>query len=143
VQRAGAAPPPLHSTTDPTPIPMALKASGEGPKPLVDDSGGSVSRSEQSGRGFGPRWSSRVVVVHLRWWDLVAVVRCSRHDLDCGGGTVVTSPLGGGGGGGGHTTDLVSRGSWPASLALILGARVPVGQPRGPNPSHLLVRWSW
>jgi hypothetical protein len=49
---------------------------------------------------------------------------------DCGG-VVVTGPLGGGGGGGGHTTDPTSRESGPASLAPSLGARVPVGRPRG------------
>jgi hypothetical protein len=32
--------PSLHSTTDPTPTPMALKAGGEGPKPPVNDPGG-------------------------------------------------------------------------------------------------------
>jgi hypothetical protein len=35
--------PPLHSTTDPTPFPMALKAGEEDPKPSVDNPGGSVS----------------------------------------------------------------------------------------------------
>jgi hypothetical protein len=52
--------------------------------------------------------------------------------LDGGGGMVVAGPLGGGGGGGGHTTDLTSREFEPASLAPSLGARVPVGRPRGP-----------
>jgi hypothetical protein len=48
-----------------------------------------------------------------------------------GGGSVRTAPPGGSGGGGGHTTDLVSGESYSASLALILGARVPMGRPRG------------
>jgi hypothetical protein len=69
--------------------------------------------------------------------SLVAVGSCSggavlEVPLDGGGGEVVTCPLGGGGGGGSHTVGSVSGGSWPASLALILGARVPVGQPHGP-----------
>jgi hypothetical protein len=51
--------------------------------------------------------------------------------LDGGGGMVVTCLLGGGGGSGGHKTDPISRGSCAASLALILGARVPVGRPCG------------
>jgi hypothetical protein len=51
--------------------------------------------------------------------------------LNGGGGTVVTGPLGGGGGDGSHTTDPVSGESWLASLALILGASVPVGRSRG------------
>jgi hypothetical protein len=60
----------------------------------------------------------------------------------CGGGAVLEVPLnsGGvvvtvrldGGGGGGHTTDSVSGESGLASLAPILGARVPVGRPCGP-----------
>jgi hypothetical protein len=52
--------------------------------------------------------------------------------FDGDGGMVVTGPLGGGGGSGGHTADPISGESWPASLALIIGARVPVGRPRGP-----------
>jgi hypothetical protein len=69
--------------------------------------------------------------------SLVAVGSCGggvvlEVPLDSGGGAVVTCPIGGGGGSGGHTTDPVSRESWPASLALIIGARVPVGRPRGP-----------
>jgi hypothetical protein len=51
--------------------------------------------------------------------------------LDGGGGMVVTCPLGGGGGSDDHTTNSVSGGSWAASLALILGARVLVGRPCG------------
>jgi hypothetical protein len=52
--------------------------------------------------------------------------------LDGGGGMVATVPLGGSGGGGGsHTADPDSKESGLASLAPILGARVPVGQPRG------------
>jgi hypothetical protein len=52
--------------------------------------------------------------------------------LDGGGGAVVTGPLEGGGGGGGHTSDPVSDENDLASLASILGARVPVGRPHGP-----------
>jgi hypothetical protein len=63
----------------------------------------------------------------------VAVGSCGGSEvpeapLDGGGGAVVTGPLGGGGGGGGgHTTDPVLGESGPTSLALILGARVPLG----------------
>jgi hypothetical protein len=49
-----------------------------------------------------------------------------------GAGLVQAAPSGGGGGGGGHTADPVSSESRPASLALILGARVLVGRPHGP-----------
>jgi hypothetical protein len=58
-----------------------------------------------------------------------------------GGGAVLEAPLDGGGdavvtgllrgGGGGHTLDLVLDESGLASLASILGARVPVGRPCG------------
>jgi hypothetical protein len=51
--------------------------------------------------------------------------------LDGGGGMVATVPLGGSGGGGSHMADPDSKESGLASLAPILGARVPVGQPRG------------
>jgi hypothetical protein len=51
--------------------------------------------------------------------------------LNGGGGVVVTGPLRGGGGVSGHTADPTSRDSEPASLAPSLGARVPVGRPRG------------
>ena len=34
----------LHSTTDPIPFRMALKAGEEDPKPPIDDPGGSVAR---------------------------------------------------------------------------------------------------
>jgi hypothetical protein len=68
--------------------------------------------------------------------SLVAVGSCSggtvlEVPLDGGGGVVVTVPLGGGGGGDGHTADPDSRESRLVSLAPILGARVPVGQPYG------------
>jgi hypothetical protein len=49
--------------------------------------------------------------------------------FDGGGGAVVYGPLGGGGGG--HMADSVSKEFVSASLALILGARVPVGRPCG------------
>jgi hypothetical protein len=58
--------------------------------------------------------------------------------LDSVGGVVVASPLGCGGGGGGHTADLASGVSEPASLAPSLGARVPVGRPRGPIQIHAI-----
>jgi hypothetical protein len=71
--------------------------------------------------------------------SLVAVGSCGggavlKAPLDGGGGAVVTGSLvgSGGSGGGGGTVDLVSGESRSASLALILGARVPVGRPRGP-----------
>jgi hypothetical protein len=51
--------------------------------------------------------------------------------FDGGGGAVMAGPLGGGGGDGGHMADPVSEESMSASLALILGARVPVGRPHG------------
>jgi hypothetical protein len=35
--------PPLHSTTDPVPFPMALKAGEDDPKPLIDDPSCSIS----------------------------------------------------------------------------------------------------
>jgi hypothetical protein len=58
--------PPLHSTTDPTPFPMALKACEEDPKPPVNDPSGSVLRGGRSDEGFGPRWGSGVVAAHRR-----------------------------------------------------------------------------
>jgi hypothetical protein len=58
----------------------------------------------------------------------VAMVRYLR----CHSTVVVTSLLRGGGGGSGHMADPVSGESWPASLALILSARVPMGRPCGP-----------
>jgi hypothetical protein len=48
------------------------------------------------------------------------------------GGGVAVGGDGSGGGGGGHMPDTVSDESGLASLASILGARVPVGQPCGP-----------
>jgi hypothetical protein len=51
--------------------------------------------------------------------------------LDGGGAAVVSGLLGGGDGGDSHTADSISRGSGLASLALILGARVPVSRPHG------------
>jgi hypothetical protein len=54
--------------------------------------------------------------------------------LDGCGGAVVTGPLGDGGGG--HTADPVFEESGPASIALILGARVLVGRPRGGGGGH-------
>jgi hypothetical protein len=48
--------------------------------------------------------------------------------LNCGGVVI----RGGGGSSGDHTPDPVSDESGMASLASILGARVPVGLPRGP-----------
>jgi hypothetical protein len=48
-----------------------------------------------------------------------------------GGGLLRMALPVGGGGGDGHTSDLVSGESGPTSLASILGARVPVGQPSG------------
>jgi hypothetical protein len=48
------------------------------------------------------------------------------------GGGVAIGGDGSGGGGGGHTADTVSDESRLASLASILGARVPVGRPCGP-----------
>jgi hypothetical protein len=51
---------------------------------------------------------------------------------------VVTAPLVGGGGGGGHAADPISGESRSVSLALILGTRVPVGQPRGPIRIHVV-----
>jgi hypothetical protein len=67
--------------------------------------------------------------------SLAAAVSCGGSavlevPLDGGGGVVVTVLLGGGGGGG-HTADPDSRESGLASLAPILGARVPMGRPRG------------
>jgi hypothetical protein len=53
--------------------------------------------------------------------------------FDGGGGVVVTGPLRGSGGGDGHTTNLAYGESGPALLAPSLGARVPVGRPRGPT----------
>jgi hypothetical protein len=50
----------------------------------------------------------------------------------CGSGSLQTALPGGGGGGGGHTSDLVSGEIRSASPAPVLGARVPVGRPRGP-----------
>jgi hypothetical protein len=54
----------------------------------------------------------------------------------CGGGggsvMVLTAPLGGSGGGDGHTSDPVPGDPWPASLALVHGARVLMGLPLGP-----------
>jgi hypothetical protein len=58
--------------------------------------------------------------------------------LDGGGGAVLICPLGGGGGGGGHMANPVSGGSCPASLALILHARVLVGRPRGLIRIHVV-----
>jgi hypothetical protein len=50
----GAAPsPPLLQR--PTPYLMALKASGEDPKPLFYDLGGTILRGERIGGGFSPR----------------------------------------------------------------------------------------
>jgi hypothetical protein len=77
VRLAGATP--LHSTTSPTPTPMDLKVGEEDPKPPVNDLGGSVLQGGRSGGGFGPRWGSGVVVVHLRWQDLAVAVQCSRR----------------------------------------------------------------
>jgi hypothetical protein len=51
---------------------------------------------------------------------------------------VVSGMLGGGGGGGGHTVDPVLEEFMLASLAFILGARVPVGRPRGPIQIHVV-----
>jgi hypothetical protein len=67
-------------------------------------------------------------VVHLRRWGLAVVARCLRRRST----VVVTGPLGGDGAGGCHTADPVSGESGPTSLAPTLGARVPVGRPRGP-----------
>jgi hypothetical protein len=69
--------------------------------------------------------------------SLVVVGSCGggvvlEASLDGGGGMVVTGPLGGGGGGGGHTSDPVLGEIRSASPAPVLGARVPVGRPRGP-----------
>jgi hypothetical protein len=48
--------------------------------------------------------------------------------VECGGGGLVrTAPPGSGGGGRGHTSDPVSGEIWSISLALVRGARVPVG----------------
>jgi hypothetical protein len=58
--------------------------------------------------------------------------------LDGVRGVVVAGPLGGDGGGGGHTAYPASRESGPASLAPSLGARVPVGQPRGLIQIHVV-----
>jgi hypothetical protein len=56
--------------------------------------------------------------------------------LDGGDGVVVTVSLGGGGGG--HTANPDSGESGLASLAPILGARVPVGRPSGLIQIHVV-----
>jgi hypothetical protein len=56
--------------------------------------------------------------------------------LDGGDGVVVTVSLGGGGGG--HTANPDSRESGLASLAPILGVRVPVGRPSGLIQIHVV-----
>jgi hypothetical protein len=72
--------------------------------------------------------------------DLAAVVgSCGggvvlEAPLDGGGGgvMVLTALLGGSGGGDGHTSDPVLGDPWSVSLALVHGARVPMGLPLGP-----------
>jgi hypothetical protein len=86
---------------------MALKAGGEDPKPPVDDPGGSISRGERSGEGFGPRWGLR-----SGGESVAAAGSCGGGVvLDVpfdGGGEVVMSGLLGGGGGGAATRQIQS-----------------------------------
>jgi hypothetical protein len=70
----------------------------------------------------------------ILWW------RCgARAPLDGAGDIVVTGLLGGGGGGGGHTSNLVIGEIWPASLASVHDARVPVGQSGSMSSASLSV----
>jgi hypothetical protein len=76
--------------------------------------------AEDSAHDGAPEW----------WWFTCGSGAVLEVLLDGGGGMVVTVPLYGGGDGG-HTIDPVSGESGLASLAPILGARVPVGRSRG------------
>jgi hypothetical protein len=63
----------------------------------------------------------------------VVALQCSMRHL-----MVMFNLLGGGGGGGDHMTDPVLEESMPASLALILGARVLMGSPHGLIQIHAI-----
>jgi hypothetical protein len=91
---------------------MALMAVEVDPKPP----GGSVSQGGRSGGGFGPRWGSGEVVLHLRRRSLAVLDAL----LDGGGSVVVT-----GGCGGSHTTDRSQMRTTrsPVHRSVVLGFR--------------------